>query len=90
MIRAGISLQDALESIGEQQTNLKFKTIIIDLKKRIEEGQSFSQALGEHQDTFTNLYINMIAAAEVSGSLSSMLQKLVRVPRPGGRNTLSG
>jgi len=76
MVRAGISLQDSLESIAEQNTNKKFKLVIIDLKNRIEAGQSFSQALGEHSAVFSNLYINMVAAAEISGSLSSMLQKL--------------
>jgi type IV pilus assembly protein PilC len=76
MVRAGISLQDALESIGEQIENRKFKAVIIDLKNLIEAGHSFSQALAEHPEVFSNLYINMVAAAEVSGSLSSMLQKL--------------
>jgi len=76
MIKAGISLQDSLESIASQQRNQKFKAIIFDLKTKIEAGQSFSQALAEHPQVFSNLYINMVAAAEVSGSLSSMLQKL--------------
>ncbi len=77
MVRAGISLQDSLESIAEQIENQKFKAIIIDLKNQIEAGQSFSQALAQHSQIFSNLYINMVAAAEVSGSLSEMLQKLV-------------
>jgi type IV pilus assembly protein PilC len=77
MIRAGISLQDALESIGSSIQRQKFRVIVMDLKNRIEAGESFSQALAQHPDTFTNLYINMIAAAEISGSLSSMLQQLV-------------
>jgi type II secretory pathway component PulF len=76
MIRAGISLQDALDGIGSQQDNQKFKAVIHDLKTRIEEGNSFSQSLAEHPQVFTNLYINMVAAAEASGSLSDMLQKL--------------
>jgi type II secretory pathway component PulF len=76
MIRAGISLLDSLQSIGEQNENRKFKVIILDLKNRIEAGQSFSQALAEHPQTFSDLYINMVAAAEISGSLSGMLQKL--------------
>ncbi|MHC4388005.1 MAG: type II secretion system F family protein [Planctomycetota bacterium] len=76
MVRAGISLQDSLESIALQNQNEKFKIVISDLKNQIEAGQSFSQALGEHPDVFSNLYINMIAAAEISGSLSEMLQKL--------------
>ncbi|MHC4552236.1 MAG: type II secretion system F family protein [Planctomycetota bacterium] len=77
MIRAGISLQDALDSIGSQIEKEKFRIVVLDLKNRIEGGQSFSQALAEHPEVFTNLYINMIAAAEISGSMSSMLQQLV-------------
>jgi type IV pilus assembly protein PilC len=76
MVRAGISLTDCLESIAAQNDNRKFAAIIIDLKVQIEGGKSFSQALGEHFDVFGSLYVNMVAAAEVSGSLSDMLQKL--------------
>jgi len=76
MVRAGISLVDSLESIAEQQDSQKFAAVITDLKNRIEEGKSFSQALAEHGEVFSNLYVNMVAAAEISGSLSSMLQKL--------------
>ncbi len=76
MVRAGISIQDALESIAEQEKNRKFAVIVHDLKKRIEGGDSFSQALAAHSDVFSNLYINMVAAAEISGSLSQMLEKL--------------
>ncbi len=76
MVRAGISLQDALEGISEQSDNAKFQNVLRDLKLRIEEGNSFSQALAEHPQVFTNLYVNMVAAAEASGSLSDMLQKL--------------
>jgi type IV pilus assembly protein PilC len=76
MIRAGISLQDALDVIGEQSPNQKLRAIILDLRNQIEAGQSFSQALSAHADVFGSLYINMVAAAEISGSLSDMLQKL--------------
>ena len=76
MIRAGISLQDSLESVGSQIEKEKFRYVVLDLKARIEAGQSFSQALAEHPEVFNNLYINMIAAAEISGSMSSMLRQL--------------
>lgn len=76
MIKAGISIHDALESIGEQMDNPKFKKIILAIKTDVEAGQSFSQALGKYPDVFNNLYVNMMAAAEVSGSLASMLEQL--------------
>ena len=73
MVRAGISLQDSLEAIAEQVENLKFQVVIVDLKERIESGQSFSQALAEHSGVFSSLYINMVAAAAISGSTLSWL-----------------
>lgn len=76
MVRAGISLQVALDSIGQRQENEKFAAIIADLQKQIEAGQSFSQALALYPNVFTNIYVNMVAAAEISGSLSGMLDKL--------------
>ena len=76
MVRAGISIQDSLESIAVQQKNLKFAAVISDLQKQIESGQSFSQALSVYPDVFSNIYINMVAAAEMSGSLGGMLNKL--------------
>jgi type IV pilus assembly protein PilC len=76
MVRAGISIQDTLDAIGQQVKNKKFAAAIFDLKKRIESGESFSQALASHPDIFNNLYVNMVAAAEISGSLSKMLEKL--------------
>jgi len=78
MVRAGISLQDSLESIAQQNENEKFKAIVTDLKNQIEAGKSFSQALAGHREVFGNLYINMVAAAEISGSMSGMLHKLAQ------------
>jgi len=76
MLRAGISLQESLESIAGQIENRKFKAVVTDLKKQIEAGQSFSQALAEHPEIFSNFYVNMIASAEISGAMSTMLPKL--------------
>ncbi|MHB0946444.1 MAG: type II secretion system F family protein [Sedimentisphaerales bacterium] len=76
MVKAGIALPEAIEAIGLQIENKKFRKIILDLKSRIESGESFSQALARYPKVFGRLYINMIAAAELSGSLSLMLRKI--------------
>ena len=76
MVRAGISLPEALESVAQQSENRKFRAVVEDLKARIESGQSFSQALAEHPHVFSHFYVNIVAAAEMSGSLSDMMQKL--------------
>jgi type II secretory pathway component PulF len=76
MIKAGMSLPESMESIAIQCDKKKFRRIILDMVNRIEAGESFSQALSRYPDVFGQLYISMIAAAEMSGSLSMMLRKL--------------
>jgi len=76
MIKAGIGVHEALENIASQCENKKFRVIIEGIARDVTAGQSLSHAVAKYPDVFSNLYVNMISAAEVSGSLSSMLEKL--------------
>src|SRR5689334_14076575 len=76
MVRAGISLRSAIEGIAEQVTNLKFKEILQQMKKDVESGKSFSDALMRHPKVFSPLYINMVKASELSGGFSKMLDRI--------------
>ena len=76
MIRAGISLRAALESIAEQTENPKFKQILFQIKQDVESGKPFSEALKKHPKLFGPLYINMVRASEMSGSFSEMLERI--------------
>ena len=76
MVKAGISIDDALAGIAEQAESPKFRNILMGINNDIKAGQSLSQAIAKYPELFGNLYVHMIAAAEMSGSLSSMLEKL--------------
>src|SRR5205085_7880952 len=76
MIRAGISLRAAVEGIAEQVQNAKFKEILTQIKKDVESGKQFSDALTRHPKVFSPLYINMVKASELSGGFSKMLDKI--------------
>src|SRR5204863_41550 len=76
MIRAGISIRAAIEGISEQVENPKFKEMLIQMKKDVESGKSFSDALLRYPKVFTPLYINMVKASELSGGFSKMLDKV--------------
>ncbi len=76
MIKAGISIRAALEGISEQTEHPKFKEMLIQMKKDVEGGKSFSDALAKHK-VFSSLYINMVKASELSGSFAQMLERLV-------------
>lgn len=76
MIRAGISIRAAIEGIAEQVENPKFKTMLQHMKRDVESGKQFSDALMRYPKVFSPLYINMVKASELSGGFSDMLDKI--------------
>ena len=76
MIRAGISLRAAIEGIGEQATNPKFKAMLLQMKKDVESGKQFSDALMRYPKSFSPLYVNMVKASELSGGFAKMLDRI--------------
>src|SRR5438067_2533632 len=76
MIRAGISIRAAIEGISEQVENPKFKTMLVQMRKDVESGKQFSDALMRYPKTFSPLYINMVKASELSGGFSKMLDRI--------------
>ena len=76
MIRAGISIRAAIEGIADQTENPKFKAILTQMKKDVESGKQFSDALKRYPKIFSPLYINMVKASELSGGFSKMLERI--------------
>ncbi len=76
MVHAGIPLVQALRIIKEQVKNKTLRQIIEDMAAFIEEGGRFSTALSRYKDTFGELYISMIRAAEEAGTLEETLKRL--------------
>tara|TARA_B100001059_G_scaffold231671_2_gene267954 strand:- start:4335 stop:5564 length:1230 start_codon:yes stop_codon:yes gene_type:complete len=76
MIRAGISLRQALDGIADQVTNVKFQKILQSIKQDVESGKQFSEAIARYPRYFNPLYINMVRASEMSGSFAKMLDRI--------------
>jgi type IV pilus assembly protein PilC len=76
MIRAGISIRQALDGIAEQTSNAKFKSILMEIKGDIESGKQFSEAIAKHPKLFGALYISMVEASEMSGAFARMLDRI--------------
>ena len=76
MIRAGISIRAAIEGIAEQATNAKFKKQLDQMRRDIEGGKQFSDALARYPKVFSPLYVNMVKASEMSGGFSKMLDRI--------------
>jgi len=76
MIRAGISIRSAIEGIADQAANPRFREMLIQMKKDVEGGKQFSDALMRYPNTFSALYVNMVKASELSGGFSKMLDRI--------------
>ncbi len=76
MIKGGLSLGQALNTIADQVSNSLFKRVVKDISLQVESGVSFSAVLEKHPKIFSPLFINMVKSGEVSGNLEDVFEKL--------------
>jgi len=76
LLASQVPLSDSLASLYKQTTNPTLKQVIYDVGNDVSAGFSLSQALERHQGVFSEFYINMVRAAEVTGRLSEVLDFL--------------
>lgn len=76
MLSAGITLLEALEILQEQAESPGFSFCLDSVVEGIRSGADLSQALEPHSKVFSNIYVSMIRAGEVSGQLDTILQRL--------------
>lgn len=75
LLGAGVPLVDALKSIG-QESSSPVSGIINEIRERVSGGASLWKALEEQGKFFPEFYINMVRAAEMSGELPSVLERI--------------
>ena len=76
LIGAGLPMARSLKTAAEQSTSKPMKAVIEDISASVESGKSLSEALGMHPDVFGDVYLSLVAAGEVSGTLDTALARL--------------
>jgi len=76
LIGAGLPLLRALNTLVKQERNPVLKQTVMSLAEGIEGGSTFSEALAQHPQIFTKLYVNMVKAGELGGVLEVVLARL--------------
>lgn len=76
LINAGLPLTQSLRTVAEQTSNKQFAVIISQVIASVEGGVSFSESLSKHPKVFSEVFISLIAAGEVSGTLDKALERL--------------
>ncbi len=76
LLKAGIPLVEALNALSDQLEKKKLKRVVSDIKQSVNEGSSLANAIDDHPEHFSNLYMNMVKAGESSGNLDIVLERL--------------
>ena len=76
MVAAGIPLPRTLDILSIQARNRSFRKVLGDVRQKVMEGQSLSEAMCVHPAVFSELFTNMIKVGEESGTLEQVLGQL--------------
>lgn len=76
MLNAGIPILKCLELIGDETENKGFAEDISGVGRRIQSGESLSQAMMAYLKSFPPLFIFMVEVGEMSGNLNAILFKM--------------
>ena len=75
LIGAGLPLTQSLHTVQEQTANKKLKTVVQNIISSVEAGSTLANAF-EKEGIFSELFIALIAAGEVSGTLDKALERI--------------
>lgn len=76
MSRAGVTLVDTLKMLCEQTENDKLREALEGVKTSVEKGETLADSMKVYPKIFSELFINMVAAGEASGSLDVALERM--------------
>jgi len=76
ILKAGVTIVEALEMLADQTENKVFAKAIRETKTAVQKGGTLAGAMKEHPKIFPSMLVNMIEAGEVSGSLEVALDRM--------------
>jgi type IV pilus assembly protein PilC len=76
LINAGLPLVQSLRTVGNQTPSQPLKVVINKVISDVEGGSALSVALARHPLVFNQIFISLVAAGEVSGTLDKALERL--------------
>lgn len=76
MLKAGVPLVDALDSLHSESAGPMVNKIIDQVIEDVSSGHSLSRALKRHPKMFDSMYVNIVRAGESAGVLDKVLFQL--------------
>lgn len=78
---AGVPLLDCLQDMRENNTNPYFQKILGAVSAEVEGGKVLSEALAEHPNVFSEVFVSLIEAGEKTGQLPVVFNNLFETIR---------
>jgi len=79
MAETGTSLVESLEALDEQATNTRLQKALSSIRAEVKSGQTFSAAMGRHNDVFPDIMVSLISIGESGGFLEQMLNRMSNI-----------
>ncbi len=76
MFSAGLTIEKAISDLGKEEKDPKFKKVLKKVDDDIRKGYSLSESFEQHPGVFNPLYVSLVKAGEVSGTLHTVLDEL--------------
>ncbi|HNX37222.1 MAG TPA: type II secretion system F family protein [Candidatus Cloacimonadota bacterium] len=76
MFSAGLTIEKAISDLEREEKSKKFSKVLRKISDDIRKGFSLSEAMEQHPGVFNPLYVALVQAGEVSGTLHTVLDEL--------------
>ena len=76
MMQAGAPLVRSFEIIADGFSKPRMRQLVLAVRDRVAEGDSFASALRQHPRHFDELFCSLVAAGEQAGALETMLDQV--------------
>lgn len=76
LIGAGLPLSISLRTVADQTNSKGMKAVVEEVLALVESGKSLHESIAQHPDVFNRVYVALISAGEMSGTLDLALKRL--------------
>ncbi len=76
MFSAGLTIEKAITDLEKEERHKKFSKVLRRISDDIRKGYSLSESMEQHPGVFNPLYVALVKAGEVSGTLHTVLDEL--------------
>ncbi len=76
MFSAGLTIEKSVQNLLTEERSYRFKRILAQVSTDLKKGYALSEAMAKHPGVFSNLYVALVHAGEISGNLHIILEQL--------------